>query len=1137
MKKCITKEHFIHILMRVSFPILLLMMAAGISFASHSSAQELLRTKISYEAHNESLKAVLTYLEKSSGVRFTYTASLVRNKMVSISAVEKPLGQLLHELLNPLRIGYSVSGDFIILQRLPAGKAASGLDLFPGMPQIPENIQPLDRTVTGIVRDEKGEGLPGVNILVKGTQQGMITDSEGRFFLLVPDSEAILVFSFVGYLTEEIAVGSRSQLEVALKVDQKKLDEVVVVGYGTTRRSDFTGSVGSLNLEESPVALAPNLNALEALKGSITGLNIGPVNAAGMEPAMVIRGQNSINGSNTPLIVLDGVIYMGSLSSINPRDIASIDVLKDATSAAAYGSRSANGVIAITTKKGRKGKPVIQLNSSIGFQEWQRKPQVLDGDDWIKMVNDRNKYEAGSTNWMRPGERANREAGRETKWLDVISRTGVMQNYQASVSGATDNLNYYVSGTYDQNKSIIKGDQFSRVGVMAKLKADITSWLEVGLNGGYARRDYSGGPASISAAFMMSPYGVMYRDDKGNLEKYPYTESAINPLWGVDDGTRDREEYHDEYRLNSHALIRFPFLKGLSYQLNYQLNENRSFYGNFFHESYYVQEGDSPQRYDPATIQGFLSSANGTIDNIRTHSYVLDNILSYKNTFGNSSLEVTLVATRDFLSNTQQNMTGSNFAENGNTALGINGLHKATVQRIQLNAYDRANVGYLARVSYTLNHKYFFTGSYRRDGASVFGVDNKWANFWAAGVAWKVTGEEFMQPVRFLDDLKVKFSWGQNGNQGIGPYTTLSTVQNASAGGVRYQFSNSPGRIFYGLVQTTLGNSYLGWETTSSWNAGFESVWFNQRLHLDADVYFSKTTDQIFTRNIPVMIGFNSIVTSMGQVNNAGFEIALKTMNVKNADFQWSTGATFWRNYNKLVSLYGEDLDGDGKEDDDLANNLFVGKSLGAIYGYEQIGIVQEQDTEYMSATGAVPGHPKYRDLDGQPGITANDRKILGYTKPKYTLSFNNTLSYKSLSLYFMVMGIFGGKDMYLLANQQAYMTNGTGRPYDNTHYIPYWTAENRSDTHPSATFAGDGRFLGLQSRSFVRVQDISLFYTLDSGISQKLGAGQVRLFATAKNPAVFTKWVGGDPEVGGRMRENTMPVASTYSLGINVSF
>src|SRR3546814_780849 len=322
---------------------------------------------------------------------------------------------------------------------------------------------------SGVVTDAGGEPLPGVSVVVRGTSAGTSTNAEGRFQLENVPADAVLVFSLLGFQPQEVPLNGAATLTVQMESDVAALSEVVVIGYGTTSREDFTGSVSSLRLEDSPVAQMPNMDVLEALKGSIPGLDIGANNTAGRQAGMQIRGQNSIHGTNTPLIVLDGVIYFGALSDINPNDIATIDVLKDATSAAVYGSRSANGVIAITTKSGRTGKPLISFSTSAGIQNWQNQPVMMKGEEWLRTVNARNQYAEGSTNWLKPGELANREAGKETVWLDEITRTGVMQNYQASVSGAGDRMNYYFSAGYDNNKGVILGDDFDRISLLGKL--------------------------------------------------------------------------------------------------------------------------------------------------------------------------------------------------------------------------------------------------------------------------------------------------------------------------------------------------------------------------------------------------------------------------------------------------------------------------------------------------------------------------------------------------------------------------------------------------------------------------------------------------------------------------------------------
>ncbi|MDR0845274.1 MAG: SusC/RagA family TonB-linked outer membrane protein, partial [Tannerella sp.] len=951
----------------------------------------------------------------------------------------------------------------------------------------------------------------------------------------VPDN-AVLQVSYVGYVTQEIPVGSQTSLNITLSENLQALSEVIVIGYGTAKRQDFTGSVSSVRLEDSPIALASNLNALEAIKGNVAGLDIGATNEAGGQPSMQLRGQKSISGSNDPLLVVDGVIYMGDIRNINPNDIASFDILKDATSAAAYGSRSANGVIIITTKKGRSSKPVITLNASGSMQSWQNRPELMNGDQWLESVMARNT--STDLTWMKPQEAANRDAGRATNWLDASTRTGWIQDYQASVSGASEKMNYYLSAAYADNQGVVEGDDYSRISVLGKVSTDITSWLQVGVDAAYTKLDYSGFGANVGTAMTMSPYGVMYRDEANKLlERYPFTQSATNPLWGVYDDTRTNVDLRDNFRMNAFAVVKLPWLPGLSYRFNYAGNLNKEKGGEFYYESYYVKEGayDDPTRYTPAAYQNLLSSANGKVINKTTSSWLIDNILNYKNTFGKHTVDLTAVATRDRRNYEELTSSGSNFAANGNTTLGIDGLHKATTQKVDMSKNQRSNIGYFGRASYSFDDRYFLTGSFRRDGASVFGANKKWGDFAAVGAAWKISNEQFLKDVEYLNSLKIKLSWGKNGNQGLDPYGTLSTIKNASSGGVRYEFGNST--ILYGLIPDALGNSNLGWESTESWNTGFESAWLGNRLFLDVDLYFSNTTDQIFTRNIPVMTGFKQMKSSMGQVSNHGVEVTLRTVNIENQEWRWASGLTFWLNRNKLVHLYGEDLDGDGKEDDDISNSRFIGKPLGAIFGYVQDGIVQESDVDYMKANGVSAGVPKYKDLDGNGTIGSEDRDILGYDKPNFKLNLSNTVTYKNWDLYVMITGTFGGSGYYLKSNSTAYMTNGSGVFNTNSIYIPWWTPENKSNTYTSATFAGDGRFQGLQNRGYVRVQDVTLSYTFKESWVKNLNIQNLKAFLTAKNLATFTNWEGGDPEVGTPVRNGSLPVLTTFSLGVNVSF
>ena len=580
----------------------------------------ILSAQISLSMQNKSTREVIREIEKVSDYRFFYNDNLSGlNTRISVSAQGENIRDVLEQIKKQAQITYIIKENNQIVLSAPGYVSAS----------TQQNI----RKITGIIKDQSGEPVIGANIVEKGTANGTITDIDGQYSLEV-GSNSILVVSYIGYITQEIPVGKNNTLDVLLKEDTETLDEVIVIGYGTTKRKDFTGSVSSVKLENSPIALSPNLNALESLKGNVSGLDIGATNSAGGEPSMQMRGQKSISGSNDPLIVVDGVIFMGSINDINPNDIASYDVLKDATSAAAYGSRSANGVIIITTKRGKTGKPVVTFNATGSMQTWQNKPELMKGEQWLESVMARNN--SSDLSWLKPQELANMEAGREINWLDASTRTGWVQDYQVSVSGAGEKMNYYLSAAYSDNQGVVIGDDYNRITALAKINTDITSWLQIGVDAAFTKSDYSGVGANIGEATQTSPYGVMYRNGSEKLlEKFPYTQSSVNALWNTDKSVRDNKDIRNNFRANAYAVVKLPWVEGLSYRFNYAGNLSKNQSGDFYYEGYFVKEGayDDETRYSPATLQSLLASANGKINNNTTDSWVIDNILNYKNTF------------------------------------------------------------------------------------------------------------------------------------------------------------------------------------------------------------------------------------------------------------------------------------------------------------------------------------------------------------------------------------------------------------------------------------------------------------------------------------------------------------------------
>lgn len=998
-------------------------------------------------------------------------------------------------------------------------------------------VQQQKQTATGIIKDATGEAIIGASVLEKGTSNGTITDLDGKFTLSVTPN-ATLVISYIGYQTQELPVVTGKVMDIQMKEDAEMLDEVVVVGYGTTKRKNFTGSVSTVKASETPLALMPTSNAMDILRGTATGITVSQQQGAGQAPSLQVRGQKSVNGGSTPLIVMDGVIYMGSFRDIDPTTIESMSILKDATSLAAYGSQAANGVIMITTKKGKLGKPVINVNTSWAFSTTTAKPDLLSPEDYVKKVNLLSGLaEDADPTWMREYEYENYKNGNTIDWFDYSTRTGIMQNYSASVSGATEKMNYYLSGTYTDQEGVVKGDDYDRTVLTARIQTDITNWLQVGGQVNYAYNDYSGPSVyDLYQAIRLSPYGRAERADGGGVEKFPVNEGIyrINPLWNVESGTIDDHDTYSTVSMKGHALVKCPWIEGLTYRLNGSYSIENIERDYFTHEGYYVKEGTGDDRYSESAVSDYLASANGYSARTKNTSWVLDNIINWQRQFGKHYVDLTYVYTRDSYEYSYRRFDGSDFAALGNTNLSYDGLNLATTQKINGLSYTRhTNVGYLGRANYNYNDTYHLSISVRRDGSSVFGANHKWGTFPAVGLAWTASNEAFMKNIKAISYLKLKASWGKNGNQSLSPYETLSKITLGQSGGYSYPFGNTS-LVSWGQRITSMGNSDLGWEETESFNYGFDLGLIDNRIRLEFDGYFSKTTNQIFNRNIPVMInGLTSMKATMGQVNNWGIEVNLNTTNIQTKDFNWGSTLTFYMNRNKLKELYG-----DGQ--DDITNSLFLGKSLGAIYGYKNIGIVQEEDTEYMAANGAEPGDVKFANLDGSEDgkITADDRTILGYKKENFRMSFGNTFRYKDFELYMLFTGIFGGNGYGQAVNYYAFRTSSDVQG-DNNFNHGWWTPENKSNKYPRINYT-DGRYTPLQGYGFVRLQDLSLSYTFRQPWVQKAGIGNLKVYMACKNLFTISGWEGGDPEVQQTLGSGYTygyPLSRTVSFGLNLTF
>ncbi|MDR1369754.1 MAG: SusC/RagA family TonB-linked outer membrane protein, partial [Dysgonamonadaceae bacterium] len=703
------------------------------------------------------------------------------------------------------------------------------------------------------MKDELGEPVIGANIKINDSALGSITDVDGRFSIeAAPGS--VLVVSYVGYVSQEMKLGESSDLDVIVREDFRLLDEVVVVGYGTMQRKNFTGSIQTVNMTNSPVALAPRTNAFDALRGTITGITVSRETTAGSSPDIVVHGQKSVTGGSAPLIVLDGVVYTGSISDISPSVIESISVLKDATSLAAYGSQAANGVIMVTTKKGALGKPVITFDASVAFSEAAMMPKLLSPENYILKTNAAKGIDDPS-GWAPAVIYENIQAGKTTDWIDLATQTGVLQNYSVSVSGASEKFNYYINVGHTDQKGIVLGDQYKRETVSLRLQNDITSWLQIGAQANFRYSDYGDGSDIARLQPYLSPYAQAFRPD-GQIERwtdgFAQTRGGHleNPLWNTSKGgTLDQQERREVFFMKGHALVKAPWISGLTFRMNASYTSNYWKKDAFIHEGNYAPGGDyrDDSRYSQETLSRYLSSANGWNERNSYVSYVWDNILNYTTQLGKHYVDISAVYTRDENKADERTMSAEDFTAIGNTLLGADGLPLGSVYKVSVGKTRKANIGYLGRIVYAYDDRYHLTASVRRDGSTVFGVDRKWGVFPAIGAAWTVSKEDFMKQLEFINYLKLKASWGKNGNQSLGSYQTLSPIKLGQVGNHSVVLDNSE-TVSWGQYISGIGNTALGWESTTAVNAGLDIGLLGNRILFEIDVYKSQTTDQIFDR-------------------------------------------------------------------------------------------------------------------------------------------------------------------------------------------------------------------------------------------------------------------------------------------------
>lgn len=983
------------------------------------------------------------------------------------------------------------------------------------------------RAVTGkIVDATSGEPLIGVTVSVKNQKGvGTTSDIEGSYSIKVAEN-GTLMFSYVGYEAQEIPVNGRSEINVAMHEDTMTLNEVVVVGYGTMRKSDVTGSIvkADLNIMKD----SPNTSAIQSLHGTVAGLEVGQVNRAGGDPSMQLRGQSTINGNSDLLIVLDGVIYNGSMSDINPADISSIEILKDASSKAVYGAKASNGVIMVSTRSGKTASaPRVSYSSNWSFSNPTKNIRPLNREEYLMKVRDVN-YEKAFTqasgytvmnpDWDFSGTQLTPELmdgianGTNYDWWDDIKRTGHLFTNNVAVEGGTNTVSYFLSGSFTDQGAVIKNDNFKRTSFRTNVDVKLTSWLKVGTNTFISYTDYSG-ESPLLGSLMKMPNVVAPMDEDGNWIVNPTGKQTKNPYLAYQSDDVDKRQ---QVNTSVYGIVDFPFLKGLSYRINYNYTSNSTRQYNY--NSYEASEkGEASKKYG------------------NTNYWLLDNILSYSNNFGDHHVDGTLVYGCNRRYGDGTTALGQQIAS---SATGYNDLESAIIQKISSSAWRESNIYMMARGAYNYHGRYYVTATIRRDGFSGFAENYKFGYFPSFGIGWRISDEPFMHRLSWLDNLKIRASYGVTGNQ-TDRYSSLAKM--ILGGNYSYVYGDG-GTPALGANVATMGNSNLKWETTHEWNVGLDFAVLDNRLTGSIDYYNSTTKNLLWATVIPSTNGFTAVLGNVGRLRNSGVEIVLNAMPIKTRDFEWNIGVNFSANRNKIVSLLGEDKDGDGKEDDLVASGLFIGQPIGTIYDYEIEGIWQLADAENGTImNGYYPGTYKIKDQDNSGDITAeNDRVILGHREPAFTMGIKNTLKYKGFDLSFFINIVNGGKNGYMAYNKRPdYIGNSAGNAENNNWYnsYDYWSPRN-PDAKYATTWASPAIDAErVQKRSFVRLQDLSLGYTFDFKALRSVGIDNLRLFVSGQNLLTSSKWDGWDPEAGlGISPNSAYPVMRSYSFGINIS-
>lgn len=964
--------------------------------------------------------------------------------------------------------------------------------------------------VSGHVTDTKGAPVVGATIIVDRTMNGTTTASDGSYRITVREGD-LMRFSFMGCVTQEFtASAALSHLDVTLEEDAQQIGDVVVIGYGTIQKKDLTGSIESLSGTE--IAKAMTVNPADALNGRVSGVLVTKAsNRPGADMSIQIRGLNSFNYSNEPLYVIDGVPSSSGMRHINPEDIESIDILKDASSCAIYGSRGANGVVIVTTKGvNNKEGVTIEYSGYAGVKTPTRIPDMLgskgDGMEYVdfRIKQWTTKFGASSLStdaFLTPNERRHIKHGEYYDWLREFSRNAVTTNHSLSASGSTASTSYTFGVGYMQDGGLAGSENFSRLTANVGLEYRVREKARIGMRAYMSHNKINhGSDEALLNAYYITPIVGRYEPD-GTPTFSHRPGGRVNPF--VQDANTRNES--DGWSYNVSAYLSYTPVEHLTLKTQFATQYDGAVNG-------YWTGSDS--QYGQGVKDPYASRSEGYNQN-----WVWDNTVTYENTFRDKH-KLSVIALFSMQKDLHQGsgMTGEGLPYDSDW----HAIQTAEqITNVNSNYWESAMVSVMGRVNYVFRDKYLFTVTARYDGTSRLARGNRWGLLPSAAVGWSIKNENFLRDKEWLNTLKLRLSWGKTGNNNIG-YNVTRTQLSLSP----YMLGGS-GIKGFGLGGS-LGNENLKWEMTSEWNAGLDFGFLANRLTGMVDVYFRKTTDLIFQRQVADLNGYNSILQNIGTTQNRGVEFTLNSVNIDKRNFKWKTNLVFSLNRNKILDL-------DGTKTDDLANRRFIGKPMNVYYDVRQAGIWQEWEKDEAAKYSAAPGWPKIEDHYPDGVIDAKDMYILGTQSPDFTAGMTNTFSYKNWDLSVYVYAQFGG----LYNDPFTYYFLGLNNQDWNKLSVPYWTPENKNNKYP-----GIGldclwtQVLSQVDGTFLKIQNITLGYSLPATALNKLRMKGLRVYLSVQNPFTFSDYLGSDPQVIGEDLSRQLSLYPlTFTCGVNLKF